>query len=340
VSPQPPAHDAPAGTISVIVPSYNAARFLPEAIASVRAQTRPALELIVVDDCSSDGSLEVARALGATCLSASAHSGPSTARNIGLRAARGEIVAFLDADDYWEPTHLERTVGLLERYPTAGVAFGGVRQFTYPDDPADAGSIRQHHGAPIGTPGDIFWPLLHQNLLSQSAAVARRSVLLSVGGYDESMRFAEDYDLWLRVALRAHFVEAPGVTTNYRVHSAQSSRSAPRMAEGWWTARTHARALVAVSGSAQALERVDAMMRQAWEAELRGAWRSADRALLDTVLAQHDAIPGAARLLAHWERRVRRFWPVWAPAAFLWESLPRALRSALKAPGRLLRAGG
>lgn len=342
MSSRTPAHAAPGRTasVSVIVPSYNAERFLPEAIASVRAQTRPALELIVIDDCSTDGSVAVARRLGATCLSTSVHSGPSAARNVGLRAARGEVVAFLDADDYWEPEHLARTVALLERYPSAAVAFGGVRQFTYDDDPTDVRETPPHRGgAPLGTPADIFWPLLRENLLSQSATVARRDVLLDVGCYDESMRYAEDYDLWLRVALRAPFVAVPSVTTNYRVHSAQSSRSAAsRMAHGWWAARAHARTIVATTQPAQALERLDDVMRQAWEADLRGAWRTADRDLLDAVLAQHGAVPGVATMRSRWERRVRRFWPLWAPAAVLWDRLPRGLRAALKSPRRLLRA--
>lgn len=328
-------------TVSVVVPSYNAERFLPEAIASVRAQTRPALELIVIDDCSSDGSLDVARRLGATCLSTPAHAGPSAARNVGIRAARGALVAFLDADDLWEPDHLARTVELLERFPSAAVAFGGVRQFTYDVDLRNvAGPPLHRAGAPLGAPADIFWTLLHENLLSQSAAVARRDALIEAGCYDESMHYAEDYDLWLRVALRAPFVGTPSVTTNYRVHSAQSSRSAPRMAQGWWTARAHARAIVAATQPPQALERLDVVMRQAWEADLREAWRTADRARIETVLALHDSVPGAATLRSRWERRVRRFWPMWAPAALVWDRLPRSLRAALKAPRRLLRADG
>ena len=147
---------APGGgraTISVVVPAFNAARFLPEAIASVRAQTRTGAELIVIDDCSTDDSLEVARSLGATCLSTPTNSGPSAARNIGLRAARGELVAFLDADDYWEPNHCETTAALLDAHPGTAVAFGLSRT-------VGSTEIRPAEQAPVpeGVPANVFWP--------------------------------------------------------------------------------------------------------------------------------------------------------------------------------------
>ena len=230
--------DAPRrrGTISVVIPSYNAARFLPEAIASVRAQTRPVAELIVIDDGSSDGSLELARGLGATCLSTGVNSGPSAARNLGWRVARGELVAFLDADDFWDPTHLESVAALREAHPQAVLAFALTRTVGGAADETP----RVPATLPPGLPGDAFWPLLERNFVAQSAVIVRRAALAATGGYDEAMRHSEDYDLWLSLSRRAPFVCTGAVTVNYRRHDAQVTQEPAAMARGWWRARRRA----------------------------------------------------------------------------------------------------
>ena len=97
--------------ISVVIPCYNGARFLEQALASVREQTRPVDEVIVVDDGSTDDSADIARRAGVTCLSLEENMGPGASRNRGIALCRGEIVAFLDCDDYWMPEHIRQDDG-------------------------------------------------------------------------------------------------------------------------------------------------------------------------------------------------------------------------------------
>src|SRR5687768_8248493 len=116
-------------TVSVVIPCHNGEAFLEETLLSVRAQLRQPDEIIVVDDASTDGSAEIARRLGATCIPTGVNVGLPAARNFGIRHARGSLIALLDADDVWLPDHLRSVVDLLERHPETGVGFGRVRLF-------------------------------------------------------------------------------------------------------------------------------------------------------------------------------------------------------------------
>jgi glycosyltransferase involved in cell wall biosynthesis len=120
-------------TVSVVIPVYNGERFLAEAIASVIAQSRPAQEIIVVDDGSTDGSAAVARAFGPrVTLLQQANAWAGAARNTGIAAAKGTALAFLDADDLWPPDKLEAQVGTLEAHEHLDLVFGQVVQFHHP----------------------------------------------------------------------------------------------------------------------------------------------------------------------------------------------------------------
>ncbi len=145
---------ATSSLVSVIIPVYNGAQFLAEAIESVRAQTIRPLEIIVVDDGSEDDSAAVARGFaGARCLR-QPHEGAAAARNRGAADARGEFLAFLDADDLWTPDKLQRQMALMKERPELDVVFGGVEQFRDPglDDKTrfknmDVGMKGMHVGA-------------------------------------------------------------------------------------------------------------------------------------------------------------------------------------------------
>lgn len=186
-------------SISVVIPAYNAAAFIEKALDSVRAQTYPPCETIVVDDGSVDATAElVERWANAypkirTRLLRQANKGVGAARNAGIRAAGGEYVAFLDADDLWLTRKLETVIRRLNVAVPADLICHDERL-----EGVGRRSRRLTHG-PYTTYRDM---LLKGNTLSPSATVVRRQKLLDVGGFSEDLQFnsAEDYELWLRLA--------------------------------------------------------------------------------------------------------------------------------------------
>ncbi len=194
--------------VSVIIPLYNKAPYVGRALRSVSAQTFQDFEVIVVDDGSNDGGAEVVRAHPDTRfrLVSQENAGPGAARNRGLAEAKGELVAFLDADDEWLPRFLETCVGLLEGYG-AGVASVTVGYFLNPPDESKeqmwrARGVREGVER-VGVETD---PARFVNLLaymSPCTTVARAEVLRRWGGFYERGRclYAEDAHLWMKFLL-------------------------------------------------------------------------------------------------------------------------------------------
>lgn len=184
--------------ISVVVPAHNARAFLREALQSVFRSTC-ALEVIVLDDGSTDGTAEIANEFPTRCLR-SEHRGVAAARNAGLAAATGEFLAWLDADDRWTLGHLEKKLSALSVDPGLDVVYGHVQQFV--SGPAG----EQTFGPPI--PGRL-----------PGAMLIRRSAFLRVGGFDETLRIGEFMD-WLVRARRAglHELILDDVCLERRIH--------------------------------------------------------------------------------------------------------------------------
>src|SRR5688500_12073226 len=270
-------------SISAVIPVFNGAGHLADALDSIASQTLRPDEVVVADDGSTDRSAAIAAAWGATVVRMPSNGGPAGARNAALRASTGDLVAFLDAGDRSAPSHLERVAGLLERYPEAIVAFGGVQRF-------GARTGRNQPMLPEGVPSHVD-PLLLGPNIPQGAAIVRRAVLTEVGGYAEELRYAEDYDLWLRLAPLGPFVATHEPTLHYRFHAGQSSRALCGMFEGAWRARE--RALAAASERVGGLERAAlcARLLRHWELDLQAAWHYRSREPLATVLAQHPRVP-------------------------------------------------
>ena len=152
-------------TISVVIPCYNAEAFIGEALASVAAQVRRPLEVLVVDDASTDGSAAVVRSFERVRLiEQPTKSGHVHARNRALAEARGDVVAFLDADDVWLPHHLETVVAMLEAHPEAAVAFAAVEHF-------GSRSGLWLVDLPEGDPFDAFHACLEATCVPQMSAV-------------------------------------------------------------------------------------------------------------------------------------------------------------------------
>lgn len=316
-------------SVSVVIPSFNARPWLAEAIRSARSQTLAPAEIIVVDDGSTDGSVEVAREAGATTvLSDGTNRGPGGTRNRGIQAASGDLVAFLDADDRWLADHLAKTVGCLERNADADVAFSGYRLFG--DSNLDMPSA-----VASGRTLDLSVELLDVNHVLQSAAVARRSALLAVGGYDETRRYGEDFELWLRLSLTSRFVATGAITVEYRTHSSQVTARPARMYQGAWDARANhlVRLLQRNPGQRAALS---ALLQRRWEADLRMAWRERDDGVLRSVMALERFVPDSGPIAARWHLRLRLQRPVWRALAWIYDRVPLMQRWAgrRKVPGR------
>jgi len=195
--------------VSVIIPTYNRCAMAAEAVASVMAQRAVAFELIVVDDGSTDGTLE---RLGAqyACgsdvpergrrgessirLASLARRGPAAARNHGVALARAEFVAFLDSDDLWMPDKLERQLAFMRANPECAFA---QTQELWMRNSRRVNPGRRHRKRA----GDIFVESLRTCLISPSAVMIRRDLFESAGGFDEELAACEDYDLWLRLLI-------------------------------------------------------------------------------------------------------------------------------------------
>ncbi len=201
--------------VSVVLPVFNGERYLAEAIESVFAQTRPDLELIVVDDGSSDGSREVAERFDVTFLPQD-HGGPGAARNVGVAHARGEYVSFIDHDDTWVPEKLEWQLDVFAQDPTADLVFGHVQNFKSPDlDPAVAATIEC---PPDPLPGPIAGTML-----------IRTDTLRSVGEFGAGERPVAEFLDWLVLADQRslHQVMLPQVVLRRRLHETNQHRMNP-----------------------------------------------------------------------------------------------------------------
>lgn len=219
--------------VSVIMPAYNARPYIGEAIRSVLTQDYPNVELIVVDDGSRDGTAEEARAFGERVrVFQRSNGGAAAARNFGLTQARGELIAFLDADDIWLPGKLSAQVRYLDDHPEVGLVYAKFMRW-YPaadgrfgpppaaqDDPAKGELIAEHSGW-------IYCELLYDSIVCIITALIRRPVLEAVGMFDESLRTGEDYEFWMRISRLFPAAKLNRTVAYYRMHP-QSTTHAPR----------------------------------------------------------------------------------------------------------------
>ena len=183
--------------LSVIIPTYNRAPLVKEAVASVLAQTWRDFEVLVVDDASRDGTAEALAAFGSRIrlLRSPSRLGVAAARNLGISAARGQWLAFLDSDDLWRPEKLARQMAYLAGLPELVLC---QTEETWERQGLKVNQPRSHRK--IG--GWIFFQSLERCLVSPSAVILHRTVFQEHGGFDEGLPAAEDYDLWLRLSWR------------------------------------------------------------------------------------------------------------------------------------------
>ncbi len=208
--------------ISVIIPLYNKEAEVGRALRSVLAQTLAPVEIIVVDDGSTDGGAAIVEAIGAKYhiikLIRQANAGVSAARNRGMSAAAGDYFALLDADDEWKPQFLEAIAGLIGDFPGAGLYCTGF-------DVERGGTITAARTpAERGVVADFFATSMGRFVATASSSVLSREVVGQVGGFPEGMSLGEDQYMWTKIALAAPVVFAPERLSV--VHASASNRSA------------------------------------------------------------------------------------------------------------------
>jgi hypothetical protein len=269
--------------VSVVIPVHDRAELLPRAVRSALAQTAPPAEIIVVDDCSSDQSGAVASALGCVVLRHERNQGAAAARNTGVAQARHEWLALLDSDDEWLPHHLE-TVWLARSEHDLVTA--SALLLDHLDRPERVIGPPFWRRRILESAGDLLYP---ENPVVASGALVRREAVQAVGGYDTTLRYSEDFDLWTRVLARGTGCSLPEVTILIRAHSGRKS--------GHSVGPSQAQRTVA--------QRVQSETGQRSRAELRlgvRAWDDLRRALSDHDLAR--ALNSCAALLARPQRVV------------------------------------
>jgi glycosyltransferase involved in cell wall biosynthesis len=281
----------------------------------VLGQTRAVSEVVLVDDCSTDDSAAVAQRYPIRYVRTPVNSGNAAARNTCLREARGDLVAWLDADDYWEPHHVATVAALLERFPDAGAAFGAVRL-------VGAASGVATPRIPPGEPKEFFWESFWRTPGPQMAAIGRRDAMLAIGGYDERMRSGNDFDMWMRFARSHKLVSTHEITANYRWHPTQLSARPEHQYRNTYLARSRFREQVAAEGDLALAEEMDRKMRWIWEQDLELAWRKREMRAVRYLVRFTDLVPGAPEEIRR--RFARR---AWIPRVALraWDLGPRGL---------------
>lgn len=192
-------------SVSVVIPTYNRAKFLGEAVTSALGQTRPPDEIIVVDDGSTDATEQMLARFGEKVrYLRQANAGPAAARNHGIRIASGNFIAFLDSDDLWTPDKIARQLAFFGANPRRDFVFADMANFTGPNT-VDAPEIKNRelhdylarHSTHLE---DLFSWLLVENVIPTPTVMGRRAAIEKVGRFNESLRIAEDLDYWLRAA--------------------------------------------------------------------------------------------------------------------------------------------
>jgi glycosyltransferase involved in cell wall biosynthesis len=219
--------------VSVVMPAYNAESTIRSSLRSVLNQTFVQLDIIVVDDGSTDSTAAIATAIGAADprvrLIQQTNAGVAAARNKGVLQARGDLVAFIDADDLWHPAKIEKQVEMLRRL---GDRVGVIYTWSWFIDAGDR--LEARFFAPDEA-GDVYATLVLHNIVGNgSVPLVRKACLVECGGFDTGLRTAraqgcEDLRLWLRIAERYEFAVVPEFLVGYRQDTANMSRNIDEM---------------------------------------------------------------------------------------------------------------
>ena len=213
------------GLVSVVVPCFNHARYVDEAIESVLGQTYPRFEIVVVDDGSTDSTSNVAEQFAHVRTVRQENTGLAAARNAGLRASRGAYLVFLDADDRLTSRALATSLQTLHARPDCAFVYGQYRFIA-----EDGSFLAEHEHLPDEIGDDHYEALLRVNTVGHGGAVMyRRPVVEVMNGFDPAFRACEDYDLYLRIARLFPVTRHLSVIADYRRHESNMSEDSALM---------------------------------------------------------------------------------------------------------------
>jgi glycosyltransferase involved in cell wall biosynthesis len=221
--------------VTVVIPTYNCSRYITSALESVLGQSYRPIEVIVVDDGSSDDTRNIVAKFHEVKLIRQENGGPSKARNTGITNSQGEYIGFLDGDDLWAPGKLANQMDTFASVPQAALLFGDMRRFS--DDGWTEPTMFQRYALTSAFFGgdsivvDAVPKLLRMNFLPTGTVLARKRCLLEVGLFDEQLTLCEDWDLWLRVALKFPIAYSSRLWELKRIHSTNLSSNAISMAK-------------------------------------------------------------------------------------------------------------
>lgn len=216
--------------VSVIIPSYNCEKFIADTIESVLAQDYQNIELLVIDDGSTDNTQKIVKQYSNKLrLIIQPNSGVCRARNRGIAEAKGDFICLMDHDDYWYPDKISAQINAFKKYPEAGIVYSEFKLW-YPNTdgifplPTDIADLYFGDDLDESLSGWIYHQLLLDCWVLTSTAMIRADLFNIYGNFDENLPYSEDWDLWLRFSNHVQFIKLKKTTTLYRQHGNQGNK--------------------------------------------------------------------------------------------------------------------
>lgn len=223
-------------TVSAIIPSFNAGRFIAAAVESIRQQGTAVREIIIVDDGSTDNTQELVAVLGEGIRYVrQVNAGPSAARNLGVKLATSPLVAFLDADDVWTPNKIAEQLPVFQAYADVGLVASDMTE-TDVDGKVVIPSVLEAHNLLSFFQGLSATPvpqalrrLVEKNFIPTGTVIVKKNLLMELGGFNPEIRYGEDLELWAKVAARTPIVCLPRVHMLRRQHGSNATQATEPM---------------------------------------------------------------------------------------------------------------
>ncbi|WP_017317902.1 glycosyltransferase family 2 protein [Mastigocladopsis repens] len=214
--------------VSVVIPAYNSMKYLPETLESVLLQIFTDFEVLIINDGSSDNIVQWASEIvdPRVKLISQKNQGLPSARNTGITKAQGEYIAFLDADDLWEPTKLSKQVRCLDNNPAVGLVHTWMLLIN--EQGKSTGRVMESNAE-----GDVWQQLVEKNVIACPSVMVRRCCFETVGVFDRNLRSVEDWDMWIRIAARYPFAVIKEPLAYYRQLSSSMSKNCQVMEQAF-----------------------------------------------------------------------------------------------------------